>query len=151
MDGKVSVLLEEHPPSTDVAIVRKGLRDFNISRAGNDNHRKLTIFLRDSDNQVVGGLLGGTYWGYLYIEALWITDKYRHQGYGHCLLSMAEEEAVKRKCRYAHLDTHDFQEVAFYQKHGYVIVGKLENLPPGFSKYLMKKGLLYETEALPGR
>jgi ribosomal protein S18 acetylase RimI-like enzyme len=142
MDEKLSTLLVESPRSAEVAAVRRGLREFNTSLAGDDNHQRLTVFLRDQNDAVVGGLLGGTYWGYLYIEALWISEPFRHRGHGKQLLQLAEEEAVKRGCRQAHLDTQSFQAVDFYRKQGYLIVGELADLPPGYSKYLMTKVLL---------
>ena len=38
--------------------VREGLTAYNRSRVGADGYRELTIFLRDPDRAVVGGLLG---------------------------------------------------------------------------------------------
>ncbi len=138
---QLSPVLEESPRSADVAAIRQGLRGFNTLAAGNDNHRKLTVVLRDRKGTLVGGLLGGTYWGYLYIEALWVAEPFRRKGYGTRLLRLAEEEAARRGCIRAHLDTHSFQPVEFYRKLGYMIIGELPDLPPGYSKYLMIKSL----------
>jgi len=55
------------------------------------------------------------------------------------LLEAAEQEAVKRGCRYAHVETHTFQAVDFYHKHGYIIFGELPDLPKGYTKYFLKK------------
>ena len=52
---------------------------------------------------------------------------------------MAEKEAKKRGCNNAHLDTHDFQAMNFYQKNNYEICGQLDDLPKGYNKYLLKK------------
>ena len=145
MNGTLSTVLEDNPRSADVAGIRQGLKEFNTSHAGDDNHRRLAVFLRDQGNTVLGGLIGGTYWGYLYIEALWILESCRHQGYGLQLLRLAEEEAIRRGCTRAHLDTHSFQAVDFYRKHGYAIVGELPDIPPGCSRYLMTKVLRPDT------
>ena len=138
--------IEEQSNPEDVAIVRQGLYEYNLPYAGDDNYTELRIFLRDKNGAVLGGLLGTTYWGYLNIEVLWIKEDHRNQGYGQRLLSAAEEETIKRGCQYAHLDTHNFQALAFYQEHGYKVVGELEDLPPGYSRYLLKKVLLRRRE-----
>jgi len=65
----------------------------------------------------------------------------RHKGYGKQLLELIEKEAIKRGCHNAHLDTHDFQALGFYQKNGYKIAGQLDNLPKGYNRYLLKKSL----------
>jgi GNAT superfamily N-acetyltransferase len=121
--------------------LRSALTDFNRMQTEDDQHRLLRAFLRDGDGELVGGLLGGTYWGWLYVEILWVPEEHRGRGYGRNLLAAAEREAVHRGCLRAHLDTHDFQAVEFYRKQGYVVAGKLEDLPPGHTRYLLKKDL----------
>jgi GNAT superfamily N-acetyltransferase len=64
-------------------------------------------------------LLGGTYWGWLYVSILWIDEKYRKNGIGSKLLKDAETEALRRGCEYAHLDTMSFQALGFYKKKKY--------------------------------
>lgn len=133
--------IEEQPNPEDVATVRQGLYEYNLPYAGDSNYKELAIFLRDENEAVIGGLLGLTFWGYLDIHILWIKESHRNQGHGSALLNAAEKEAIKRGCRNAHLDTHTFQAVSFYQKHGYEVVGELEDLPPGYSRYLLRKVL----------
>ena len=134
-------LLNDDESSPDIAFIRKELDNYNNRFAEPYHHRKLNVIIK-KDNETIGGLVGGTYWGWLYIDRFWINDKYRKAGLGSRILKMAEEEARQRGCRYAHLDTHDFQAVGFYKKNGYEIVSRLENLPEGFNRYLMKKALL---------
>ncbi len=138
---KRTLTLEEQPNPEDVAIVRQGLYEYNLPYADDNNYKELTIFLRDETDAVIGGLLGATYWGYLNIEILWIKEDHRNQGHGQRLLNAAEKEAMKRGCRYAHLDTHSFQALSFYQNYGYKVAGELEDLPPGYSRYLLRKVL----------
>ncbi len=55
------------------------------------------------------------------------------------MLRAAEQEAVKRSCLHAHLDTFDFQALPFYQKQGYEIFGQLEDYPVGHKRYFLQK------------
>jgi hypothetical protein len=36
-------------------------------------------------------------------------------------------------------DTFSFQALDFYKKHGYVVFAKLNDIPPGHSRYYLKK------------
>lgn len=127
------ITLDENPGAGDIARVREGLRQFNESHVGDDRHQSVTVVARDEHMQALGGLLGGTYWGYLYIDVLWVDEPFRNHGIGTRLLRSAERQAEERGCRYAHVDTHSFQGVDFYKRHGDVIVGELQDLPPGTS------------------
>ena len=84
-----TVRVEEHPNPDEVQLVRRGLREYNLPFGGQVNHKSLAIFLRDGKDEVVGGLLGGTYWGYLYIDVLWVKETHRNQGHGRELLNAA--------------------------------------------------------------
>ena len=54
---------------------------------------------------------------------------------------MAEAEAIRRGCKNAHLDTLSFQALDFYKKYGYTVFGQLDGLPPGHSRYYLRKTL----------
>jgi hypothetical protein len=55
---------------------------------------------------------------------------------------MAEDEAMKIGCKYAHLDTYSFEARPFYEKHGYALFATLDNYPEGYSKYFLKRKLV---------
>ena len=141
MNRPYTIGIEENAEAKDVAIVREGLDQYNLPYAGDGDYQELVILLRDETNSVIGGLLGCTYWGYLNVQVLWVEEGHRNKGKGKELLNAAEQEAIRRGCQYATLDTHSFQALSFYQKLGYAIVGELEELPPGYSRYLLRKVL----------
>ncbi len=126
----------------DVLTIYKGLDSYNAQQAQAINYHPLVIFLRDEAGKIVGGLTGETYWGWLHVEALWVDEAVRGQDFGSQLLEMAEQEALRRGCKGAHLDTMSFQAQPFYEKHGYTVWGVLENLPEGHSRIYMKKKLV---------
>jgi GNAT superfamily N-acetyltransferase len=138
---QVSISIEDNPEPAALAAIQQELADYNLLLSETDNHQLLTILLHDSNNQLAGGLLGGTFWRWLHIDILWLRQDLRQQGYGSRLLQTAEQEAVQRGCRHAHLETHDFQAVPFYQKHGYIIFAELADLPPNHTKYFLKKDI----------
>jgi GNAT superfamily N-acetyltransferase len=141
MSQAYSIVLEATPDPADVQAVRDGLDAYNRARVGDDVYRRLTIFLRDPDMTVVGGLLGGTYWGWLYVEILWVAEHVRGAGHGRAMLAAAEQEAIRRGCHHAHLDTMSFQSRSFYERQGYTVFGELRDFPIGHQRYFMQKAL----------
>jgi len=81
------------------------------------------------------------YWGWLYVDLLWIEEELRGRGYGHRLLTRVEDEARKFGAKHAYLDTFSFQVPDFYKQHGYQVFGELQDFPPGHQRYFMKKEL----------
>lgn len=141
MNDPYSLTLEETPAEEDAEFVRQRLTEFNALHAPPDTHRLLAIFVRDENGAILAGLLGGTYWGWLHIDYLWVDEALRGAGYGRRLLAMAEQEAIRRGCHHAHLDTMSFQARAFYEKHGYEVFAELHDVPLGHSRISMKKAL----------
>lgn len=133
--------ITSNPNPADVETVMQQLRQFNWKRAGEGDYQPLVLFLRDSTQTIVGGLLGETYWQWLYVDIFWLAESCRGQGYGTTMLSTAEQEAIQRGCHQVYLDTFSFQALQFYQKQGYQIFGELPNFPPGHSRYFLTKPL----------
>ena len=131
-----------HSPSpNEIDLIRQSLYQFNNERVGDDHHTPLDIVEYDGDGNVIGGILGGTYWGWMYVDILWVREDHRRQGIGSRLLREAEREAKRRGCHHVHLDTMSWQAPAFYQKHGYKVIAILPDIPRGHQKYLLQKAL----------
>lgn len=130
-----------NPTEEEIAFVNSALAKFNEEKVGADNHELLNIVEYDENNSIIAGILGGTYWGWLHIDILWVAEKCRKQGIGSKLLKAAEEEAKKRGCHSVHLDTMSWQAPEFYKKHGYKIISELENIPAGNKKFHLVKEL----------
>ena len=130
-----------NPTEEEIAFVNSALAKFNEGKVGADNHELLNIVEYDENNSIIAGILGGTYWGWLHIDILWVAEKCRMQGIGSKLLKAAEEEAKKRGCHSVHLDTMSWQAPEFYKKHGYKIISELENIPAGNKKFHLIKEL----------
>lgn len=100
----------------------------------------LTIALIHPDTgEVLGGLYGSTGYNYLHVDMLFVPESMRGSGLGTRLMQQAEEEAQRRGCHGAYLETFDFQAPGFYQRLGYAVFGRLENTPPGHTRFFLRK------------
>src|SRR5262245_29950861 len=95
------------------------------------DYQELIALLWDGPDRLVGGLLGATHSGWLYVEFLWVEEAVRGRGYGSRLLSAAEQAAVARGCRRAYLDASGPTAVAFFRRRNYTICGELSEFTPG--------------------
>jgi GNAT superfamily N-acetyltransferase len=118
----------------------KGLRDYNVATAGKFDHRPLTVTVRER-GKIVGGLAGETFWGWMFVSLLWVSDAHRGHGYGSALMDTAEKEACSRGVRNVYLDTFSFQAPGFYQKLGYREFARLDEFPAGQRRIWMTKAL----------
>jgi GNAT superfamily N-acetyltransferase len=141
MPDEYQILYEESPEEEAWGIIGRGVGGFNKDRVGYNDFDRLCFVLRAPDGTVVGGVLGETYWEWLYIDLLWVKEELRRQGYGRQLMEQAEQEARKRGAKHAHLDTFSFQTPAFYESLGYNSFGILEDFPPGNTRFFMRKEL----------
>ena len=133
--------MNSNPCPNEIDFVREALLQFNNDCVGKDGHTPLNLVEYDANGNIIAGILGGTYWGWMYVDILWVHADHRRNGIGSTLLSAAEAEAVSRGCHHVHLDTMSWQAPAFYLKHGYEIVGILPDIPTGNQKYLLMKAL----------
>jgi GNAT superfamily N-acetyltransferase len=142
MDEELVIVYVDNPDESVLGIIGAGIRDFNHQRQVDDQKfQPLCFVLYASDQTIVGGVTGATYWNWLFIDLLWIKDEFRGCGYGHRLLMLAENEARQRGATNAYLDSYSFQAPNFYEQHGYQVFGKLENFPAGHQRLFLQKQL----------
>ena len=138
MDEEYTIVSADKPAWE---IIGHGICDYNDQQAGDDKAQSLCFVLKGPDQEIVGGVIGATYWDWLHIDLMWIKDEFRGRGYGHRLLALAEEEARRRGAKNAELDTFSFQAPDFYAKHGYQVFGELQDYPAGHQRYYLTKRL----------
>jgi GNAT superfamily N-acetyltransferase len=134
------ITVEDDPPVEDVRRVWDGLVEYNFSQTGLEG-KLISVFLRNEQRQIIGGAHGWTAYGWLHIRALWLREDQRHKGWGSRLLQATEADAVKRRCRYSHLETFRFQALGFYQKNGYRVFGELDKMAGDHKWYFLRKDL----------
>lgn len=124
-------------------IIGPTISEYNTQQVGEDEAQSLCLcfILEGPDQEIVGGVIGATYWDWFHLDLMWVKDKLRGRGYGHRLLTAAEEEARRRGARNAYLDTFSFQAPGFYRRRGYRVFGELADFPPGHRRYFLSKEL----------
>ena len=99
------------------------------------------MFARDDNGDIVGGVTARTYWQYLDVKFLWVHERFRKEGLGSKLMAAAEEEARRRGCKNAFLDTFSFQARGFYVRLGYSEFGRLAGFSGKHERHFMHKAL----------
>jgi GNAT superfamily N-acetyltransferase len=90
---------------------------------------------------VIGGLLGRTFWRWLYVEMLFVPEALRGRGLARSVLALAEAEAMRRGCVGSLIDTFSPVNVAIYERLGYVTCGTVPDFPPGHLRTFLRKPL----------
>lgn len=104
-------------------------------------YEQISLFLKDENGLVRGGLLGEVCWNWLEIHTLMVDEDIRKFGYGSKLLSEIEQIALEKKCDFIKVDTLSFQALDFYEKNGYQVFGSIDNVGREFKHYYLKKDL----------
>jgi GNAT superfamily N-acetyltransferase len=141
-DAQPGLTLTDAPGDRAQAVIRGGLADYNFDQAGYRDARPLAVLVSDPDTQeVIGGLLGRTSMGLLFVDLFFLPEGLRKHGTGGRVIRAAEEEAMRRGCTRAVLLTVTFQAPGFYEQHGYQVLGRIECEPPGYTRICMTKKL----------
>jgi GNAT superfamily N-acetyltransferase len=138
-----TLTLSTQPDPALIRALHGALLDFNNAASGYPyDASALVISMTDHDSgDVIGGLFGATAYGYLRVDMLFVPESLRGQGFGSQLMRQSEEEAIRRGCHGAYLDTFDFQARGFYERLGYSVLGSLPDCPTGHTRFFMQKKL----------
>ena len=117
------------------------VRSYNRSKREAAKSKSLSLYVEDYSGELLAGLVAETFGNWLEIEYLFVKEDLRGQGIGSQLLQQAESEAKKRNCRFAFVNTYQFQAPAFYQKHGYQEVFTLKDYPYTGQRHYYQKDL----------
>ena len=129
----------ENTESQKSQIIGDLIRSYNLSKREVAESEPLNLYVEDDSGELMAGLVAETFGNWLEIEYLFVKDDLRGQGIGSQLLQRAESEAKKRNCRFAFVNTYQFQAPAFYQKQGYKGVFTLKDYPyTGQRQYYQK-------------
>ena len=131
----------ENIESQKSQIIGDLIRSYNRSKREVAESEPLNLYIEDEHGEIMAGLVAETFGNWLEIEYLFVKEDIRGQGIGSQLLHQAESEAKKRNCRFAFVNTYQFQAPAFYQKHGYQEVFILKDYPYTGQRHYYQKDL----------
>ena len=117
------------------------IRSYNRSKREAAESEPLNLYVEDDSGELMAGLVAETFGNWLEIEYLFVKEDLRGQGIGSQLLQQAETEAKNRNCRFAFVNTYQFQAPAFYKKHGYKEVFTLKDYPYTGQRHYYQKEL----------
>ncbi len=139
----IEIELVAEPGAGIRQIILDGLKEFNrTTLMPGLQIVDLAVVVREpSSRDIVGGLWGRTGWGWLAIELIFVPESLRGQGTASRLIAMAEEEALRRGCHSAWLDTLNPKARRLYERLGYRVFGELEDYPVGSSRSFLQKKL----------
>lgn len=119
-----------------------GLNAFNDAVTGIGDRRRLAVVVRDpATGDVVGGAIGRSSLGLLFLDLFFLPEALRGAGLGTEVLRAFEDEGRRRGCRSAVLYTISFQAPEFYARNGWRRFGEIPCDPPGTSRIFMSKEL----------
>lgn len=110
-----------NPNQDDIKILGDGIQAYATLKKNQPRMEFFAFFVRDENNQIVGGCSGCMYYGCHYIDTLWIAEKLRGQRIGTELMDAAEKLALDKGCLFSTVNTMDWEALGFYQKRGYHI------------------------------
>lgn len=121
------------------------LVEYNLSKVPATQEVNFVNFdkkIKNEKGEIIAGIISRMYcWNCIYVDTLWVSEKYRGKGIGEKLLKEVEKEASINKVYLIHLDTFDFQAKDFYERYGYEVFGVLNDCPENHTRYFMKKFL----------
>lgn len=125
------------------AAITNGLAAYNREVFGRVDSQTLDILVRDENSGgVVGGLLGHSSLGMLFLDLFYLPRQLRGAGLGSRVIALAEEEGRQRGCNAAFVYTVTFQAPGFYQRHGYRRLGEVACPPDGATRIFLTKALV---------
>ncbi|MBT1155393.1 GNAT family N-acetyltransferase [Aminobacter anthyllidis] len=136
-----SITILDEPSSDELAVIGERLSAFNTDDVGPAGKQALIVAVRNESNDLLAGISGYTAWGWLYIQWLWVDESLRGQNMAARMLQAAEDEAVKRGCHGAYIDTFSPIALKVYQRQGYEAFGKLPDFPKGRTRTFLSKAL----------
>ena len=140
VDNDVRIDVQQHPDAELVQVLVRRLVASNDRVAPPENHERLAVFA-SADGELVGGASEFTHWAWLFVSHFWVDETRRHRGLGSELMDKIERAGALRGAQAVHLDTYDFQALAFYEARGYPSSASWTTTRRGTRAYVLTRNL----------
>ena len=137
MDYKTEDLTRE-----DAAYIAEKINEI-VPREVDADEEEFVLKVENENGEVIGGCIAQAYeyhWSRMFLDTLWVDERYRHQGIGSLIIRELERIAKEKGCRVVTLGTASFMARPFYEKHGYTVFTTLKkangNIDYSLVKYL---------------
>ena len=80
--------------------------------------------IENENCEIIGGCVATAYeyhWSRMFLNELWVDERYRHHGIGSMILREVERIAREKGCRVVTLGTASYMARPLYEKHGYEV------------------------------
>ncbi len=131
----------QRPSQQLIADIEKKIEEFNLENWEVKEKVPLAIEMKNENGKLVAGATAKTFGYWLLIDNIWVDESLRGKNIGTQILQELEKAALERGCKFALLDTLNFQAKPFYEKFGYQVQWIQENYPKDGCKFFMVKKL----------
>ena len=103
--------------------------------------------IENENGEIIGGCVATAYeyhWSRMFLNELWVDERYRHHGIGSMILREVERIAREKGCRVVTLGTASYMARPFYEKHGYTVFTTIKT-PNSYISYSLVKYLDRDT------
>lgn len=139
MDYKISY--ENNPKKEDTNFIWQRITEIAIKTQGHKEHESFGFFMRDENNQIMGGCNGFIFYGCLYVDQLWVNHSLRKKGYGTQLMQSAECLAKEKNCLFMAVNTMHWEALDFYKKLGFYVEFERRGFEKNSIFYFLRKNL----------
>ena len=118
-----------------------------VPREVDAEEEEFVLKIENETGEIIGGCIATAYeyrWSRMFLDDLWVDERYRHHGIGSMILREVERIAREKGCRVVTLGTASFMARPFYEKHGYTVFTTLKK-PNGYLSYSLVKYLDEDT------
>lgn len=113
-------IIEEHLDKDLKKRIYAGFSEHALASVGSDGNMEDITFIARGSGHFLGAVHGKTFWGALHIKYLYVTPEARKNGVGRTLMDRIFEKGVQMSCRFAFVETMNFQAVDFYKNLGFI-------------------------------
>lgn len=135
------ITYQPHPTSEEIQRLNNGISHQAILKKNMTPIESFAFFIEDENGTMVGGCSGCHMYGSTYIDALWVHEALRKQGYGKALMLEAETLANKNNTNFMTVNTFDWEALDFYKHLGFHIEFERKGFDKDSIFYFLRKNL----------